>query len=305
MKVLHFSALDGQTGAGIAAARIHNGLLARGIDSRFCAAHPSAGLQNAFTPPLGMAGRIARKAHRMLDDRMMRAAMRGYDYVLSSGASGFDIGRIVAREKPDIVQLHWIGGNSFRLASLAGLRTPVVWRLSDQWPFCGLQHLEPDAGRYRKAPPKTPSIIRPWTDISEHVRYRKLKTYRRLANLTLACPSRWLAAEARRSALFQGRPIELIPTSCDTEAFAPRERDACRQALGLPLDKSLCPGRRDQHGHGLERRGPFCRGDGRSRRCRRWPFHSDRHLRSGSVRRRRPWKAWQACAIWDRSRTGA
>src|SRR6202012_3964182 len=108
---------------------------------------------------------------------MMRGPMRGYDYVLSSGASGFDISRIVAQEKPDILQLHWIGGNSFRLESLAGVKQPVVWRLSDQWPFCGLQHLEPEAQRYSKAPPGHFSINRPWTDLSEHVRYKKSKIY--------------------------------------------------------------------------------------------------------------------------------
>src|SRR5262249_33105401 len=151
LKVLHFSALDGETGAGIAAARIHEGLLARGVQSRFCVANPVVGLNNAFTPHITTFGRAARRACHAWDRWMLPYAAAG-DYVLSTGACGFDIGAIVARERPDIVQLHWIGGNTFRLSSMANVDVPAVWRLSDQWPFCGVQHLEPDPETYVNAP---------------------------------------------------------------------------------------------------------------------------------------------------------
>ena len=239
MKVLHFSALDGQTGAGVAAARIHQGLLARGIDSRFCVVHPAAGLENAFTPTITITGRISRKAQHSLDNWMLRPLATGYDYVLSTGACGFDIGRIVDRECPDIVQLHWIGGNSFRLSSLAGIRKPVVWRLSDQWPFCGVQHLEPDATAYVSKPLRNPFWISTRKGLSEHVRHRKAAIYEQIDKLVLVCPSRWLASETKTSALLGSRPVELIPTSCDAALFSPKDRNACRAALGLPADKSI------------------------------------------------------------------
>jgi glycosyltransferase involved in cell wall biosynthesis len=234
LKVLHFSALDGQTGAGIAAARIHEGLLARGIDSRFCVAHPIAGAPHSFTPEISLPGRARRRLEHRWDRWLLRRVSAGYDYVLSTGRCGFDIGRIVAREQPDIVQLHWIGGNSFRLSSLAGIDKPIVWRLSDQWPFCGVQHLEPNAAAYVTPPAKARLAHDPGAGISERVRWQKAKIYKRLDELVLVCPSRWLAAEAKRSALLGDRRVELIPTSCDTDMFSPRGRGACRSALGLP-----------------------------------------------------------------------
>lgn len=239
MKVLHFSALDGQTGAGVAAARIHQGLLARGVDSRFCVVHPTVGLQNAFTPNVSIANRIARKAQRALDSWMLRPLATGYDYVLSTGACGFDIGKIVDRECPDIVQLHWIAGNSFRLSSLSRIRKPVVWRLSDQWPFCGVQHLEPDPAAYVSPPVRNPLWISTRRGLSEQIRRRKAAIYRHIDRLVLVCPSRWLLAETRRSALLGGRRIERIPTSCDTELFSPRDRGICRSVLGLPADEPI------------------------------------------------------------------
>lgn len=239
MKVLHFSALDGQTGAGVAAARIHNGLLARGIESRFCVVHPTIGLENAFTPNITITGRIARKARRAFDDWMVRPLAKGYDYVLSTGTCGFDVDKIVDKERPDIVQLHWIGGHSFRLASLAGIRKPVVWRLSDQWPFCGVQHLEPDATAYVSPPLGTPFWLRTRRGFSEQVRRRKAAIYEQIENLVLVCPSRWLVAETKISALLGRRPVELIPTSCDTALFSPKDRYACRAALGLSPEKYI------------------------------------------------------------------
>jgi glycosyltransferase involved in cell wall biosynthesis len=234
LKILHFSALDGQTGAGIAAARIHEGLLARGVDSRFCVAYPVAGLKNAFTPNISLVGRGMRRVLRARDERMLRPISAGYDYVLSTGLCGFDIAEIVQKENPDIVQLHWIGGNSFRLSSLAGMRKPVVWRLSDQWPFCGVQHLEPDADTYTAPPARNGT-----RDISEQVRRKKAQIYKSIDQLVLVCPSRWLAGEAKRSALLGSRPIELIPTSCDTGIFFPRDRRMCRSVLGLPANAGI------------------------------------------------------------------
>lgn len=239
MKVLHFSALDGQTGAGVAAARIHNGLVERGINSRFCVAYPSARLANAFTPPVTLAGSIAQGLRQRISTRLLAPHARGYDYVLSTGIPGNDIRRIVAAEQPDVIHLHWINGDAFRLATLAGISVPIVWRLSDMWPFCGLAHLEPDSSQYTHPPAQDAGWPLTSAGLPERVRRRKQRVYGTLPSLTLAVPSRWLRGETSRSALLGDRPIELIPTSCDTRVFTPRDRRACREALGLPLDAKI------------------------------------------------------------------
>jgi glycosyltransferase involved in cell wall biosynthesis len=107
---------------------------------------------------------------------------------------------------------------------------PVVWRLSDQWPFCGLEHLAEDAAAY------TAPLSGDGRDASEWTRQRKDKVYRTLRDLRLVAPTRWMAGEVRRSVLLGARPVETIPTSCDARQFAPLDRAACRQALGLPPD---------------------------------------------------------------------
>jgi glycosyltransferase involved in cell wall biosynthesis len=230
LKVLHFSALDAQTGAGVAAARIHLGLRARGVESRFCVAYPTTAMAGAFSPTVSLGGRIARALWSRLDNRRLAGPSQKDDYVLSTGLVGADMGKIIEVEAPDIVQLHWIAGQSFRLASLRNVRVPVVWRLSDMWPFCGLEHLQPDAGRY-VAP--LDADAQPWSNLSEYVRRSKQATYRKIQRLTLVSPSRWLAAETKTSVLLGDRPIELIPTSCETDQFSPKDKASCRRALEL------------------------------------------------------------------------
>lgn len=170
---------------------------------------------------------------------MLQPLLRGYDYVLSTGACGFDIRKIVGRELPDVVQLHWIGGNAFRLASLANIPVPVVWRLSDQWAFCGVQHLEPDPLSYSKPPLRSARMSLRRSDLSERIRHQKWLTYKTVDELVLVCPSRWLTSETKRSALLGNRQVELIPTSCDTGLFSLKDRQSCRAALGLSPDKHI------------------------------------------------------------------
>jgi glycosyltransferase involved in cell wall biosynthesis len=237
VKVLHLSALDSQTGAGIAAARIHEGLRARNVDSRFCVAYSLVGLDSAFTPKITLLGRADRLARRKIDGWLVRLYSPDYDNVLSTGIGGLDIRRIVARVQPDILQLHWIGGNSFSLGSLSGVKVPVVWRLPDMWPFCGLEHYESNPQKYVDSPKFGIRLSRPYFDISEFFRYRKLATYRTIRDMRIVCPSRWLMSEVKRSALLGSRDVSRIPTSCDTASFLPKDRRASRKALGIPVDK--------------------------------------------------------------------
>lgn len=239
MKILHFSALDGHTGAGAAAARIHSGLLERGVDSHFCVAHRVSESPNSFTPKPTFLHRLDRKVRAKFDDWLIRGYAPDYDYVLSSGLGGFNIGEIVKQMRPDVVHLHWIAGNSFKIGSLAGLRTPVVWRLADMWPFCGMEHLEVDAHKYTTPVNAKAGILASRTCASEWTRRRKLRVYQTLPHLRLAAPSGWMARETMRSALLGERPLDIIPTGCDSRQFYPVAQQACREALGLPRDSCV------------------------------------------------------------------
>ena len=141
--------------------------------------------------------------------------------------------RMVARLRPDVVQLHWISGGLIRPQGLRALADyPLVWRLSDMWPFSGTEHYVDDH-RYVTGYDKTdPYPGHRGPDLDRWVWRRKRAAYERLSDLTLVAPSKWMAACAKRSSLFRDHRVEVIPTGVDTSKFSARGKTEARARLG-------------------------------------------------------------------------
>jgi glycosyltransferase involved in cell wall biosynthesis len=136
-----------------------------------------------------------------------------------------------------VVHLHWIPG-LLGIADLPAIARPVLWTFHDQWPICGAEHYS-DLARQRtgyEAENRAPGARGP--DLDRWVWRRKRAHWQAFAPL-IVCPSRWLAAEARASALFRDRQIEVVPYPLDTSLYSPQDRAAVRLRLGLPPDRTL------------------------------------------------------------------
>ena len=136
--------------------------------------------------------------------------------------------------------LHWIAGAFLTPAQLARIGRPLVWRLSDLWPFTGGCHYPGSCRRFESDCGHCPVLgSTKDADLSrEGFRARK-RAYSQITDLTVVAPSRWIANEARRSSLFDARRIEHIATGIDLSLFKPKERSAARRALGLPVDGTI------------------------------------------------------------------
>jgi glycosyltransferase involved in cell wall biosynthesis len=95
--------------------------------------------------------------------------------------------------------------------------------MHDMWPALGSRH-------YQTGDPLGPlgAAIDRW------VYRRKLRTYRRIGDMTLCPPSKWLAGVARKSLLTGDWPCEVIPNGADLGTFVPDPRRASREMLGFP-----------------------------------------------------------------------
>ncbi|MBW2067132.1 MAG: glycosyltransferase, partial [Deltaproteobacteria bacterium] len=119
------------------------------------------------------------------------------------------------------------------------LGKPVVWRLSDMWPFTGGCHYSGGCLRYEASCGRCPLLgSRREYDLSRIV-WSSKRRYWDTRNLTVVSPSQWLADCASRSALFREARVEVIPTGVDTTLFRPVPRRRARSLLGLPQDKDL------------------------------------------------------------------
>ena len=185
-----------------------------------------------------LAGRL-RQLEQAIDVKLMSRIDASYEMV-SSGFFGYDPVPAVRNDKPDIVQLNWVGNSSVKVSRLSRIQVPIVCRLPDMWAFCGVEHYTTDTVRFVEGYSKSnrPANLQ-GLDVSRWAWEKKKRAYSRIRSLTIVTPSKWLADCAKQSALFHDRNVVVIKTGCDTVTFHPREKDACREVLEVPKNKFI------------------------------------------------------------------
>ena len=240
MKVVHLSHTDGGAGAGRAAYRIHRTLRELEVDSQMLVSH-----KRTTDPTVkAMSGEgirhFAVRCVEYLEAGTGRRLARDESVFFSPGHFAYyHPNRSSALRNADVVALYWINGAFILPEWLSEIRKPLVWRLSDVWPFTGGCHYPGGCNGFERACGKCPQMRQPSaTDSSNRLWLRKQKAWKML-NLTIAAPSHWMAGLARRSSLFADCRIEVIPTGVDLDRYRPGDRQAARARWGLPQDRLL------------------------------------------------------------------
>lgn len=238
MKVLHVSFDHFSGGAAIAALRLHRAMLTAGIDSKFLVARKQGKDPSIIGP-----NKVRSIINLILPSiaRMLIRTQQSGNYILHSiNIFPSRIHLDINRSGADIVNLHWINGETMSIAEVAKIRIPIVWTFHDSWPICGAEH-HPIAGGNRhiegynrKNRPHGHSGI----DIDRWVWKRKLRYWRSL-KFNIVCPSKWLAEIVKTSKLFSKSNIVNIPNGLDLATIAQFDQTVARNHLKLPLDKKL------------------------------------------------------------------
>lgn len=147
---------------------------------------------------------------------------------------GYDLAELPIIQQADIVNLHWVANyqSPITLHKLFSLNKPVVWTLHDQWAFTGGCHYSAGCKKFCQHCSICPQLSDDPFDLASAILKDKIELYRN-ANLTIVSPSQWLADCARESALFNGKRVEVIPYSLDTEIFSPIPKEEAKMKLGL------------------------------------------------------------------------
>ncbi|MDQ4143287.1 MAG: glycosyltransferase [Actinomycetota bacterium] len=245
MKVVHFGLADLHPGAHLAGYSIHSALNAIGIESFMVVLYKKSEDASVIAPAAKVGRWLARRTTAL--EFLPKRFINGIPWLFSPMQPETSLGwvgsgsiRKVARLQPDIVQLHWIAGGLVRPESLKKLaRFPLVWRLSDMWPFTGTRHYEWEDRRYIEGYDQAPRLDGRGPDIDRWVWKRKREAYAALPDLTLVAPSTWMARAAASSALFRDRRVEVIHTGVDTHHFSPRDKTRARRRLGWDPDAAV------------------------------------------------------------------
>jgi len=237
MRILHLAQSDGGGGAHKAAFRVHRGLCDLGITSTF---HP--GIKRSDDPDVvpacpPVAGQFLSKLASWLDMRSLNAYPNRRGDVFSPARFSSGRPRRDLVSAADVICLHWIAGSFLRPSDLTRFGKPLVWLLHDLWPFTGGCHFPGECRSFEQRCGPCPSLgSSDPDDLAGRDFAARERAYAAL-DLTIVAPSRWMADEARRSALSGQRRIVHIANGIDLQRYRPMARGAARQRLDLPTEE--------------------------------------------------------------------
>ncbi|MCL1470571.1 glycosyltransferase family 4 protein [Argonema antarcticum] len=231
MNVLHINQSDTAGGAAIAAYRLHQGLLAQGVDSRLLVGEVKTSSDRVAV--------VTRK--KRIEDQIYRFSWRlGFNHIHM--VSSFDIPKHAFYQKTDILNFHNLHTGYFNYLAIPSLtaKKPAVFTLHDMWSFTGHCAYSYDCDRWKIGCGKCPyPDTYPGINVDNTKIEWKLKdwVYSR-SNLTIVTPSTWLTAQVKQSMLNRF-PIHNIPYGIDTEIYQPLDPQQCRSMLGIPTRKKV------------------------------------------------------------------
>ncbi|MHC1791859.1 glycosyltransferase [Solidesulfovibrio sp.] len=238
-------------GAGSAAARLQQGLSAIGVPSFLYVSSSAGHIPGVAVIPAASGQTLLREDDgRTLTHSQWpafvqanRATLARHTHrppgleLFSESETAARLSDIPAMELAQIINLHWIGGTADICRDTAFLKgRPIVWTLHDMHPFTGGCHYAGSCRAFEQHCGNCPQLgSTDANDLSRAQWVRKMTAYREL-DITLVCPSRWLAGEARKSRLFRKKPVHVIPNGVPTDVFRPLQRAPIRNHLGIGPD---------------------------------------------------------------------
>ena len=234
IKVAHVStALTG--GAGIAAYRVHQGMLNRSDIASSFLQKKDIGIDindvrnienNVYTinPTYSLLYRFKKKLRLTDDDHYQKIIEKNpanYE-IITTPVNPFRIEDCQEVRDADIVHLHWVANFLNYPSFFKSIKKPIVWTLHDMNPFMGVFHYEEDKLKNKG----TLSDLDDWA-IKNKMRYL------RNSNLHIVSPSKWLLQKSQNSSLFNRYSHTLIPYGMDMNKYPLLDKESVKKELNL------------------------------------------------------------------------
>ena len=236
MRAVIISHSDLIGGAAIAAYRLHQGLLAEGVESRMLVRVKQSNDDTVvqFEPQNEKNEWLASLTLHVTTKA--RSGRNNTSFSLPWPGEGIASHPLVIAA--DVINLHWVAQfvSPEGVRALLALGKPVVWTLHDQRPFTGGCHYTAGCEGFMTNCKACPQLQPDYQAIPEQGLGFSEEALRNMPPLTVVTPSRWLGKEAKRSRLFNRYRVDVIPYGIDLEVFKPGNRTAIRAELSLPSD---------------------------------------------------------------------
>jgi len=237
MKVFHLSYSDSNSGASIAAYRIHRALKKNGVNSFMLVDNSFLDDSSVKTIKKNLVRIIFRKFKRLTEFLLLKflKTKNNEKHSISFYPSG--IVDLINNSDVDVVHLHWIQREFLSVKDIGKINKPIVWTFHDMWGICGCEHYTEEfrwkEGYFKNNRPSYESGI----DLNRWNWERKKKFWKKPFQIVTA--SNWQTNCVKESALMGQWPVSTIPNPLDLDFWKPLDKDTSRKKFNLPRDVFL------------------------------------------------------------------
>ena len=240
LKILHLSAANAYSGAGIACLNIHSELLRQGIDSKVLfLKNKGYQAEGVFYFDDTLLNKIIQKLLTFFDRGILFMYIKRKAQLFSSNIFGMDLSSHALIKKADIIHLHWINHGFVCINSLSKIKKPLLFTMHDTWLFTGGCHYFLNCRGFEKACGQCPTLNSSHTlDLSAIVLARKKEVFKNL-NYQLVAISQWMKNAAQSSILFKDKEINVISSAIDIDFFYLKDIFDCRKEFNFSLKEKI------------------------------------------------------------------
>ena len=203
-------------GAAIAATRLHNALLAHGVESHYICIHQCESGKNVHELPTGW-----RRCLFIMSTKISRCVWKFSPYrksICVNVVPLFGLERELARIRPDVVHVQWINNDVCSFEQLAHLPYRIVFNLHDLYLLNAIEFLPCGDRRFIEGFMPTNSTV-----LERYMFERKRRLLSR-PDFRLIGPSEWVCKQARDSIIGRDKMTFAISNIIASEYFNEGER---------------------------------------------------------------------------------
>lgn len=240
MKVLLLNKSDTAGGAARAVYRLHRSYLENSIASTL-----KVGIKNSDDWTVkGFSkknNKVLNKIKSHLSSKFMKLQSSENNNLHSPAIFPSGLVNEINKSDYDVVQLNWVCGEFLSIEDIGRINKPLVWRLSDMWPFSGAEHYdaEESSNRWKEGYSQyNRPINHKGLDIDRWVWSRKKRAWQD-QKIHIVTPSQWMSKCVRNSYLMKNWPVEVIPTPINMKKYRPWGKEISRKIMGLSQSAKL------------------------------------------------------------------
>ena len=161
-----------------------------------------------------------------LDTMLFRIFPNRWDQRFSLGLFGkTGLPKYLERNKPDILQLHWINGGFLRISDFLDLKIPIIITMHDMWWFTGGCHYDLGCNGFLVQCKDCPAVhgLLSKAKITHRLFQEKIRFLNK-DNVHIAVVSHWLKTQLLKSGIDDDK-ISVIGNTLDFTKFYPSARD--------------------------------------------------------------------------------